>query len=350
MAGQFVFTTCQVGSEPLLKRELAREHPWLRMAFSRPGFVTFKSERELTPGFEINSVFARAYGLSQGKASGAAQAIEAAQKLRGNGGKPLRLHVFERERHAPGEEPKGFVKGEWAKVAREAMANASPEGLFLEGSRAETGDLVFDVVVVEEGEWWLGSHLQSPAHAPWPGGNPELTLPPEAPSRAWLKMEEALLWSAVPVRKGDTAVEIGSAPGGASYSLLTHGLKVVGVDPAEMDPRVLATPGFTHLRTSVAALRREDLPRDIDWLALDMNVAPSVTLHHIDRLAGRMKETLCGLLLTVKLNEESMADDIPEMLEKVKAMGMARVRATQLSSNRREIFVYGLTRRGQTRS
>src|SRR5882724_9885224 len=62
----FVFVSCQPGAEPALKDELAREHPEFRFAFSRPGFVTFKSPNDLKPDFELRSVFARAYGLSLG--------------------------------------------------------------------------------------------------------------------------------------------------------------------------------------------------------------------------------------------------------------------------------------------
>ncbi len=61
----FLFVTCQVGAEPALKKELAREHPDLKFAYSRPGFVTFKREGSpLTPEFFLKSVFARTFGLS----------------------------------------------------------------------------------------------------------------------------------------------------------------------------------------------------------------------------------------------------------------------------------------------
>ena len=71
-----------------------------------------------------------------------------------------------------------------------------------------------------------------------------LELPQDAVSRAWLKMEEALRWSQLPIPRGARVADIGSAPGGASQALLAHGLLVTGIDPAEMAPSVLKNPPF----------------------------------------------------------------------------------------------------------
>ena len=43
-------------------------------------------------------------------------------------------------------------------------------------------------------------------------------LPTDAVSRAYLKMQEALLWSEFNLNPGERCVEIGSAPGGASLA------------------------------------------------------------------------------------------------------------------------------------
>ena len=68
VSSSYIFTVCQVGAEKALKDEISREHPDLRFAFSRPGFVTFKSlGAPLNEDFALKSVFARAYGLSLGE-------------------------------------------------------------------------------------------------------------------------------------------------------------------------------------------------------------------------------------------------------------------------------------------
>ena len=346
-------TVCQAGAEKILKEEFLREQPELRFSYSRPGFVTFKNadeKRLFAPDFALKSVFARAFALSVGKAAGAPELLEKVVKLRADAGlgeRKLRLHVFERDRHVPGEEPPGFEPRALAEQARQSVeGEAARSGLelFEEEAVAREGDPVLSVVIVEESEWWLGYHVHGPGHSPYPGGDPQVGLPKDAPSRAYLKLEEAAIASGAPLAGGDIAVEIGSSPGGASFALLKRGLQVVGIDPAEMDPRVAAHQNFSHLRAPVAAVRREDLPARIDWLLLDMNVAPSVTLHQVERLAGRMKDTLKGVILTFKLNEPEFAAEIPEWIERVRGLGMSRVKAVQLRSNKREICIVGLTR------
>lgn len=348
----FLFVTCQVGAEPALKSEISREHPSLKFAYSKPGFLTFKQTGDsLGLDFELRSVFARSYGLSIGrvKLSELSKLPEIIQNLLTTGAKKkLRLHIWERDFYAPGEEPKGFQNGvlaqKWEKSVREQFSE-----FFENQAQATPDDLVMDLIILEEDLAWVGSHLHSSAHSPWPGGRPPLTLPKEAPSRAYLKLEESLVWSGTKLRRGDTAVEIGSAPGGASFALIERGLNVVGIDPAKMAPYFLQQTRFQHIQKPVADVLREDLPEHIQWFLLDMNVEPRISLFAVDRLVSRMRSTLLGIFLTIKLNDWKIADQIPSMIDHVRAMGMVRIKAAQLSSCRQEIMIFGLTRRGLSR-
>lgn len=361
---RFIFTTCQVGAEITLKEEIQRLHPSLNPSYSRPGFVTFKKADgpEIPSDFELGSIFTRAYGLSLKKldaktggvdhGSRARAVVDWATSLRGEKSSLFFLHVWERDRWIPGEEPRDFVAGTWMQAARQAILleeNQRGVQIFEPAVQPRRGALVLDVVCVEENEWWLGLHEQTMDHPLFPGGAPQIELPDEAPSRAYLKLEEGVLWSGAPIRMGDCAVEIGSAPGGASYALLKRGLKVIGIDPAEMDPQILKMEGFKHLRQPVASVLREDLPQKVDWLLLDMNVTPYVTLFQVDRLATRLKDSLLGVMLTIKLNEWKIAREIPPMMDHLRAMGMVRIRARQLVNNKQEIFIFALTRKGMAR-
>ncbi len=348
----FLFAACQVGSEPLLKKEITANHADLRFSFSRPGFVTFKSTSgDLPAEFELKSIFARAYGLSTKKSS-PEEIIQFARELRDGCGTRLRLHLWERDFHAPGEEPRDFERGKLEQetlTSIKAAAGSLFDSLFLANSTAEPGDIVLDVIALEADQLWLGYHLHTQEHSRWPGGRPPVTLPEEAPSRAYLKVEEAAHWADIPFKAGDTAVEIGSAPGGATYALLQRGLKVTGIDPGEMARVVLSHPGFTYVRAQVQSVRRDELPSDVQWLLLDMNMHPRISIPEAERLAQQLKSGLFGVILTVKLNDPEIADDLPAILERIQRLGMSRVRATQLPSNRREICVYGLTRLGSLR-
>lgn len=354
MKSQFIFVVCQVGAEKALKDEIPREHPDLRFAFSRPGFVTFKQTKTyeaVFPDFKLHSVFARAYGLSLGKTS-PSKTIELQSLIQKavEAGTKLRLHVWDRDRYIPGDEPQGYTNEAEIKQFSESIRKLEPD-FFYDDPVAQPGDPVLDFILLDKDEWWVGCHRHSPSHSPYPGGKPNLPMPEGAPSRAYLKMEEGLLWSGAPVNTGDVAVEIGSAPGGAVLALLERGLFVVGIDPAEMDATISQRfpDRFMHIRRGVNSVYREELPPSVQWLALDMNVPPHISIPIVERLVSQLQDSLLGVLLTVKMNEWKLAQNIPRILKQVKAMGMVYIRATQLSKNRQEIFIYGLTKHGLNR-
>ncbi|MFH1807097.1 MAG: SAM-dependent methyltransferase [Pseudomonadota bacterium] len=363
--GRFVYTTCQVGAEAALKKELGREHPELRFAFSRPGFVTFKlsSERApLGPDFALRSVFARCHGLSLGPVGADALSVDerARQVLQAIARRPRAgasspspvLHVWERDRFAPGEEPLDPEPDARTRRVVDALheqATTLPELAVDLNSPATPGQLVHDLVLVEDRQWWAGVHRHGPGRSPHPGGRPDLCLPADAPSRAYLKLEEGLQWCGAGLHPGDTAVEIGSAPGGASYALLQRGLRVVGIDPAVMHPGVLAHPHFVHIARSFDTVRWEDLPHPVHWLLLDMNVPPRFALRAVQRLFQLAHDGLLGLLLTFKLNQWQLADQIPGLLRQLRAMGLEQVSARQLAHNRQEFFVSARTAAGRDR-
>ena len=121
-----------------------------------------------------------------------------------------------------------------------------------------------------------------------------IELPSDIVSRAYLKIQEALAWSRMPLRAGDLWAEIGSAPGGASQALLNHGLKVIGIDPANMDPSVLANPNFTHWKKRGADIRRREF-RKVRYLTADINVAPSYTLDTVEAIVTHPEVKIQGL-------------------------------------------------------
>ena len=184
---------------------------------------------------------------------------------------------------------------------------------------------------------------------------------PAAPSRAYYKLEEAIVAADLPLRAGDVAVELGSAPGGASYALLRRGLAVHGVDPGAMDPIVLdygiggASGGaggprrFTHHACTMGQVHRGDLPRDLHWVIADVNLAPQIALQTVRRLAARPRSALQGIVVTLKLDDWRALRHLPRWRRQIEAMGMVEVGVKQLSSNRMELFSYGLTRAGVAR-
>jgi 23S rRNA (cytidine2498-2'-O)-methyltransferase len=355
-AGSFLYCACQVGAEAALKQAVALQHPALRPAFARPGLVTFKAEgvgglAEL----RIECPLARVYGVSLGPARTPAEVL-AALEGRDLGDRPVRLHVWERDRCKPGDEPPGFAYGPAAARVRAEIEAAWPASRpRAPGELAEVGDVIVDVVVGQEDEPWLvGQRRRRADEVPFAGGRIPVAEPPWVPSRAYYKLEEALVWSRAPVRAGDVAVELGSAPGGASWALLHRGLHVHGIDPAAMDPAVLDYRGpagnhFTHHRCLMGQVQRGDLPRALHWVLSDVNLAPQVALQTVRRLAARPRAALCGVLLTFKLDDWKALRHLPRWRAQLPTMGMVETAVTQLPRNRMELVAYGLTAEGVAR-
>ena len=206
---------------------------------------------------------------------------------------------------------------------------------------ARPGQWVMDCILLDPGQWWIGCHRARGVPSQWPGGLMPLVLPPQAISRAWLKMEEALRWAQLPIPQGARWAEIGSAPGGSSQALVERGYYVTGIDPAVMDPALLGHPRFTHLRRRAGQVPRRAL-RKIRWLAADMNVAPQYTLDAVEALVTHAEVNIRGMLLTLKLPQWKLAAGLPDWLDRIRGWGYNIVRARQLQYNRRELCVAAL--------
>jgi 23S rRNA (cytidine2498-2'-O)-methyltransferase len=346
----FLFVTCQVGAERTVKNELARSWPDFRFAYSRPGFLTFKlpAEHQLPDDFNLRSVFARSYGFSLGKtqAGGIDERVAEMARL---AGQPTydKLHVFQRDTAAPGDH--GFEPGitPWAEEAEACIRRLWPASAPPLGAGppvAKAGQLILDCVLVEPDQWWIGYHKASDWTSRRPGGLSRFRLPADAVSRAYLKMEQALRWSRLPIQRADQAAELGCSPGGSSQALLRHGLKVIGVDPAVVHPALVADRNFRHIRKRAGDVRRGEF-REVKWLFADMNVAPQYTLDAVEAIASSKRVQLRGLLVTLKLLDWELADEVPDYLARVRSWGFPYLRARQLQFNRQEICVVGLRRK-----
>lgn len=359
---QFLFAVCQCGAELALKNEIAAGPVAARPSFSRPGFVTFKLDDEVVEPeqFQLPATFARTFGFSLGKVRGESTS-ELAQAMWSLPGvkaflaeQPVvDIHVWQRDTVMPGV--KGFEPGPTelaAAVEAEVRRQAPLEPLQTMPSEPRSPSRrnrwVLDVVLVEPGEWWIGCHRTTRRLDCYPGGVLPLELPDHAVSRAYLKMQEALQWSALPVARGDLCVELGCSPGGASQALLEHGLRVLGVDPAEVDDEVREHPQFTYIRRRSSEVPHKQL-RGVQWLAADMNVAPTYTLDAVEEVVKNPQTNVRGMILTLKLADWKLADELPKLVARVRGWGYRDVRTRQLAFNRQEFCLVALRSRGQRR-
>lgn len=144
-------------------------------------------------------------------------------------------------------------------------------------------------------------------------------LSPEAPSRAWLKIEEAITLFDLPIGAGKKVVEVGAAPGGAAWALLQRGARVIGVDPGEMHRSCLMHPLFTHVRRPFQELTPPEYS-GVDWWLSDLNLAPGSVLSHLGRLLRDATKPE-GLVLTLKLGAPAVVLELREHERRVADWG-----------------------------
>ncbi len=98
-----------------------------------------------------------------------------------------------------------------------------------------------------------------------------------APSRSYLKVEEAYAILGREPQGGETVCDLGAAPGGWSYSAAKRGAHVVAVDNGPLKGGALDHPSIEHLREDAFRFTPGNEP--FDWLFCDLVEEP----HHVLR-------------------------------------------------------------------
>ena len=122
------------------------------------------------------------------------------------------------------------------------------------------------------------------------------------PSRAYLKLWEALTLIGRRPGPGERCLDLGSSPGGWSWALAQLGARVVSVDKAPLAPAVMRRPGIEYIAESAFALDPRAIG-PIDWLFSDVISYPARLLALIERwlAAGTCRRFVC----TVKFQGET---------------------------------------------
>ena len=336
----FALMTCAHGAERLVQRSIA-DAGW-RLAFSRPGLVTAKHDRRDAP--LPSGTFIRTASRSVGSFRGE-RLSELTRQLTGaieEASLPSidHLHVFPRDRAAVGRF--GFEPGvdEVSKLVAETIHPRIQQTIASEcpNTIADPWQNVLDVVLVQPDHWMVGYHRVADRHGGWPGGVQPIDPKYPPVSRAYYKAAEAIAWSGFDLRPDDLAIEIGSAPGGACGRLLEMGLRVIGVDPAEMDPRIARHRRFEHI-----VARGGDIPRrryaGAKWLLVDSNVRPDQTLTTVENIVRHDAVDFKGLLLTLKIGGYEHADRIDGWIRRIETWQPSHIAVKQLARNKVEVCI-----------
>lgn len=97
---------------------------------------------------------------------------------------------------------------------------------------------------------------------------------PRAPSRSYLKAEEAFAALGAGPAAGETVVDLGAAPGGWSFSAAKRGARVLAVDNGPLKGGALGHPLIEHRAEDAFKLA----PFAADWLLCDMIEDPERVL------------------------------------------------------------------------
>ncbi|MEN9974105.1 MAG: hypothetical protein RLZZ282_111, partial [Verrucomicrobiota bacterium] len=319
LASEFLFALTNPGSEMALKLEAAPlELPW-RPSYQRRGFVTFKSDKPMVfEALDVPLACARRLCLSLGKCATydlARQRIVAALATQAA---PVVHHARFQDRRMQG--------------VHDAVATAP----------VRVGQVIGTVVELGPDEYWAGLHRHARFLSPEPAGDAAIVMPSRSPSRAWLKLEEAIRFFGLRFSPEDIVVELGCAPGGVALALLDRGVPVIGVDPAGLADVVLEyavaqrqdapanRPWFFHCRKPAALVSKRDLGQGVTWFMSDMNQAPEVVLKECGRFC-RMAPTISAALITLKLTDLAQVAGKASWLESLTAMGFRTIRLQQLS-------------------
>jgi 23S rRNA (cytidine2498-2'-O)-methyltransferase len=93
------------------------------------------------------------------------------------------------------------------------------------------------------------------------------------PSRAYLKLWEALTLLGDHPKKGETAVDLGSSPGGWTWVLQTLGARVISVDKAPLAPAIAKLPRIDFRNESAFGLDPKRIGH-VDWIVSDVICYP----------------------------------------------------------------------------
>lgn len=120
----------------------------------------------------------------------------------------------------------------------------------------------------------------------WRGGQRRMADDDAAPSRSYLKVEEAYIVLGLEPQPGETVMDLGAAPGGWSYSAAKRGAKVVALDNGPLKGGALNHPLIEHrlldafkFQPSFAKATEgtASQPMAFDWLFCDLVEEP----HHV---------------------------------------------------------------------
>ncbi len=280
--------TCQAGFEELLARELT-ELRGASIAEQGPGWVRVENNAVLQPAPDATE-----HGRKHGAVTDLAFAhltLVAPIEIRGDAVNPLATRVAEfflaslRGERVEGAWPSVWLgPHEFVGLGRRISAVEAAFGEQLRKrlsrvAKLATGDLPrgvsagpvrgLFVFFVDFGRAFV-------AREAWVHGQRRMADDDLAPSRSYLKIEEAFVVFGREPAPGETVCDLGAAPGGWSYSAAKRGARVLAIDNGSLKGGALNHPQIEH-RTDDAFHFNFEAGTTFDWMFCDLLEEP----HHV---------------------------------------------------------------------
>jgi 23S rRNA (cytidine2498-2'-O)-methyltransferase len=190
---------------------------------------------------------------------------------------------------------------------------------------------------------YIGISLATENLSGWPGGARHYAYLPEQISRAEFKLLEALEVFGVTLPSQGLALDLGAAPGGWTRLHLEAGMKVVAVDPAKLDVRIVGQQHLEHYRGYSEGYLEEAIKRHrkFNVITNDMRMDARETSRLLVEASSCLFKD--GFIISVlKLpHATSDIDPLKNLSEALRLLhrNFGIVQAKQLFHNRQEVTV-----------
>jgi hypothetical protein len=223
------------------------------------------------------------------------------------------------------------------KKHREFFHRFSPKDEFAAKPR-NPSDFICQIYCPAEDDLWFSTARVDEGISLYEAGFRPMRSLKHAPSRSASKLEEALSVLGRHPSPGDTAVDLGAAPGGWSMVLARHGAIVEAVDHAELklDPKLKLKGQINHIKANGLKY----MPKEpVDWLVCDMVMGAKDTLEILKKWA--LGGTMQNFVVNVKLPKDTPWAGALKALEAAEIMSNFTIITRQLLHDRSEITLMG---------
>jgi 23S rRNA (cytidine2498-2'-O)-methyltransferase len=230
-------------------------------------------------------------------------------------------------------DPRRRAIAELSEQLPEALLARLPEAV-REARVDREAERLVQVWAIDETEAVVGVTFSHDAITRVPGGRVRMKRPEDAPSRAGLKLEEAIAWIGIGPERGDICVDLGAAPGGWSQVAVKRGATVLAIDPARIKIE-LPPSRFTHVKESAF----DFAPREtLDWLLCDMAWRPLEVALLVQKWGRRVWAR--QLIANFKLPMRKKAEVLAKIKDIIAGGGWRGIRARQLYFDRDEVTLF----------